>query len=66
VAVLTLSYRGTAALFAEVHRSVLANPKRSLVHLIVPPSDAQLFREYQGEPCRVWTHRELLPAISRR
>jgi hypothetical protein len=27
----------------------------------VPPSDAHLFRQYEGTRCRVWTHRDLLP-----
>jgi Family of unknown function (DUF6492) len=30
-------------------------------HVVVPPSDAHLFREYEGARCRVWTHRNLLP-----
>jgi hypothetical protein len=62
LAVLTPSFRADAALFADLHRSVLANTERSVVHhVIVPPSDAHLFREYEGERCRLWTHRELLP-----
>ena len=63
LAVLTPSFRGDAALFADLHRSVLANTARSVVHhVVVPPSDAALFREYQGARCRVWTHRDLLPS----
>jgi hypothetical protein len=62
LAVLTPSFGGDAALFADLHRSVLANTERSVVHyVIVPPSDAHLFREYEGERCRIWTHRDLLP-----
>jgi Family of unknown function (DUF6492) len=62
LAVLTPSFRGDAALFADLHGSVLANTARSVVHhVVVPPSDAHLFREYEGARCRVWTHRDLLP-----
>jgi hypothetical protein len=62
LAVLTPSFRGDAALFADLHRSVLANTAPSVVHHVVaPPSDAHLFREYEGPRCRVWTHQHLLP-----
>jgi Family of unknown function (DUF6492) len=62
LAVLTPSFRKDAALFADLHSSVLANTADSVVHhVVVPPSDAHLFREYEGPRCRVWTHRDLLP-----
>lgn len=62
LAVLTPSFRKDAALFADLHSSVLANTADSVVHYVVaPPSDAHLFREYEGPRCRVWTHRDLLP-----
>jgi hypothetical protein len=62
LAVLTPSFRKDAALFADLHRSVLANTADSVVHhIVVPPTDAHLFREYEGPRCRVWTHRDLLP-----
>ena len=62
LAVLTPSFRGDVGLFADLHDSVLANTARSVVHhVVVPPSDAHLFREYEGTRCRVWTHRDLLP-----
>lgn len=62
LAVLTPSFRGDAALFADLHRSVLVNTAQSVVHhVVVPPSDAHLFREYEGTRCRLWTHRDLLP-----
>jgi hypothetical protein len=62
LAVLTPSFRGDASLFADLHESVLANTGPSVVHhVIAPPSDAHLFRQYEGDRCRVWTHRELLP-----
>jgi hypothetical protein len=62
LAVLTPSFRGDASLFADLHRSVLAHTERSVVHHVVtPPSDAHLFREYEGARCRVWTHRDFLP-----
>jgi hypothetical protein len=62
LAVLTPSFRGDAALFADLHESVLANTAPSVVHHVVaPPSDAHLFRQYEGARCRVWTHRDLLP-----
>jgi hypothetical protein len=62
LAVLTPSFRGDADLFADLHRSVLANTASSVVHhVVVPPSDAHLFREYEGARCQVWTHRDLLP-----
>jgi hypothetical protein len=62
LAVLTPSYRGDASLFADLHRSVLANTADSVVHhVVVPPSDAHLFREHEGMRCRVWTHQDLLP-----
>jgi hypothetical protein len=62
LAVLTPSYRGDAGLFADLHASVLANTAPSVVHHVVaPPSDAHLFRQYEGPRCTVWTHRDLLP-----
>jgi hypothetical protein len=62
LAVLTPSFRGDACLFADLHDSVLANTAPSVVHhVVVPPSDAHLFRHYEGPRCRVWTHRDLLP-----
>lgn len=62
LAVLTPSYRGDLSLFAELHGSVIAHTERSVVHhVVVPPSDADLFREFEGTRCRVWTHRDLLP-----
>lgn len=62
LAVLTPSFRGDAGLFAHLHRSVLANTAHSVVHhVVVPPSDAHLFREHEGTRCRVWTHQDLLP-----
>jgi hypothetical protein len=60
--VLTPSFRGDAALFEDLHDSVLANTASSVVHhVVVPPSDARLFRRYEGPRCRVLTHRDLLP-----
>jgi hypothetical protein len=62
LAVLTPSFRGDADLFADLHRSVLANTASSVVHyVVVPPSDAHLFRQYEGARCKVWTHQDLLP-----
>jgi Family of unknown function (DUF6492) len=62
LAVLTPSFRGDASLFVDLHESVLANTAPSVVHHVVaPPSDAHLFRQYEGARCRVWTHRDLLP-----
>jgi len=65
LAVLTPSFRGDAGLFADLHESVMAKTARSVVHhVVVPPSDAHLFRQYAGARCRVWTHRDLLPRHS--
>jgi hypothetical protein len=62
LAVLTPSFAGDASLFAGLHESVRANTAPSVVHhVVVPPSDARLFRRYEGARCRVWTHRDLLP-----
>jgi hypothetical protein len=63
LAVLTPSFRGDARLFADLHDSVLANTAPSVVHhVVVPPSDAHLFRKrHAGARCTVWTHRDLLP-----
>jgi len=62
LAVLTPSFRGDAGLFADLHGSVLANTAPSVVHhVVVPPSDAHLFRQYEGARCTVLTHRDLLP-----
>jgi hypothetical protein len=62
LAVLTPSFRGDASLFVDLHESVLANTASSVVHHVVtPPSDAHLFRQYEGARCRVWTHRDWLP-----
>jgi hypothetical protein len=48
LAVLTPSFRGDADLFADLHSSVLANTESSAVHhVVVPPSDASLFRQYE-------------------
>jgi hypothetical protein len=61
-AVLTPSFRGDADLFADLHESVLANTAPAVVHhVVVPPSDAKLFRPFESLRCRVWTHRDLLP-----
>src|SRR4051812_16515669 len=62
LAVLTPCFRGDAHLFGDLHESVLANAGPAVVHhVVVPPSDARLFRHYEGPRCRVWTHRDLLP-----
>jgi Family of unknown function (DUF6492) len=62
LAVLTPSFRGDVDLFADLHDSVLANTAPSVVHhVVVPPSDINLFRQYEGTRCRLWTHRDLLP-----
>jgi Family of unknown function (DUF6492) len=62
LAVLTPTFRGDAALFRDLHHSVLANTASSVVHhIVVPPSDAHLFREFEGARCQIWTHRNLLP-----
>jgi Family of unknown function (DUF6492) len=62
LAVLTPTFRDDAALFADLHRSVLANTAPSVVHHVVtPPSDVHLFREYEGPRCTVRTHQDLLP-----
>jgi len=62
LAVLTPSFGGDARLFADLHASVLANTAASVVHhVVVPPSDAHHFRQYEGTRCRVYTHRDLLP-----
>src|SRR3954452_2557678 len=62
LAVLTPSFREDASLFADLHESVMANTAPSVVHhVVVPPSDASLFRQYQGPRCEIWTHRDLLP-----
>jgi hypothetical protein len=65
LAVLTPSFRGDASLFVDLHRLVLANIARSVVHhVVVPPSDAPLLREYEGARCRVWTHRACSPVTA--
>src|SRR4051794_25344950 len=62
LAVVTPSFRHDADLFADLHESVLANTAPGVVHhVVVPPSDASLFKQYEGARCRVWTHRDLLP-----
>jgi hypothetical protein len=62
LAVLTPSFRGDVSLFADLHDSVLANTPPSVMHhVVVPPSDARLFRQFEGPRCRIWTHRDLLP-----
>ena len=62
LAVLTPSFRGDARLFADLHASVLANTASSVVHhVVVPPADLRLFRQYEGSRCRVLTHRDFLP-----
>jgi hypothetical protein len=62
LAVLTPSFRGDAALFADLHGSVLAHTAAGVVHhVVVPPSDSELFRRFEGPRCRLWTHADLLP-----
>jgi Family of unknown function (DUF6492) len=62
LAVLTPCYHGDAELFGDLHESVLAHTGSSVVHhVVVPPSDARLFRQYEGARCRLWTHRDFLP-----
>lgn len=63
LAVLTPSFRGDLEFFADLHRSVLEHTDDSVIHhVVVPPSDASLFRPFEGRRCRVWTHRDLLPS----
>jgi uncharacterized protein DUF6492 len=62
LAVITPTYRPDAALFPELHRSVLEfTPPDTVHHVFVPPQDKDLFRGYEGPRCRVWTTSDLLP-----
>jgi hypothetical protein len=62
LAIITPSYGPDAALFAELHRSVLQHTSPDTVHhVIVPTADKRVFGEYAGPRCRIWTEPELLP-----
>jgi hypothetical protein len=62
LAVITPTYREDAEIFADLHRSVLEfTPADTVHHVVVPPRDRNLFAEYQGPRCRIWTSSELLP-----
>ncbi|MEO3869603.1 DUF6492 family protein [Nonomuraea sp. B12E4] len=67
LAVITPSYGPDAALFAELHRSVLElTPADTVHHVIVPSADKAVFAPYAGPRCRVLTEPEVLPRRYRR
>jgi hypothetical protein len=60
LAVITASYAPDAAVFDDLHRSVLQYT--DAVHqVIVPSRDADHFGRYAGPRCRIWTAADLLP-----
>jgi hypothetical protein len=62
LAVITPCFRGDAAMFRELHRSVLEFTSEDTVHHVLVPSwDKHLFTEYEGPRCRVWIRSEILP-----
>jgi hypothetical protein len=62
LAVLTPCFRGDAALFPDLHRSVLQfTPGDTVHHVFVPSRDKHLFTQYEGPRCRVWSRSEMLP-----
>ena len=62
LAVITASYAPDAAVFDDLHRSVLKYTDPDTVHhVIVPGRDVELFRRYAGARCRIWTAADLLP-----
>ncbi|MDT5034277.1 MAG: hypothetical protein QOC94_4448 [Actinoplanes sp.] len=62
LAVITPTFRGDAEIFADLHRSVLAyTPPDTVHHVVVPPRDRDLFADYAGPRCQVWTSAQLLP-----
>ena len=62
LAVLTPTFRGDAAIFADLHRSVLEFTSEDTVHhVLIPPRDKDLFARYQGPRCRIWTSEQVLP-----
>jgi hypothetical protein len=67
LAVLTPSFRGDASIFSDLHRSVLEfTPHDTVHHVLVPPRDRDLFSQYEGPRCQVWTSSDLLPRRYRR
>src|SRR5437899_1900521 len=62
LAVITPSFRGDAAMFAYLHRSVLEfTPPDTIHHVFVPLRDKPLFDRYQGPRCKIRTSVEVLP-----
>lgn len=62
LAVITPCFRGDAALFRELHRSVLEFTTNDTVHhVLVPRRDRHLFSQYEGPRCRVWIRTDILP-----
>jgi Family of unknown function (DUF6492) len=62
LAVITPSFAPDAALFEDLHASVLEHTPHPTVHyVIVPPADRALFAQYAGPRCEVWTYDDLLP-----
>ncbi|MEV5412353.1 DUF6492 family protein [Thermopolyspora sp. NPDC052614] len=63
MAVLTPCYRGDAAMFPELHRSVLEfTPEDTIHHVYVPARDKHLFTQFEGPRCRVYTRSDILPS----
>ena len=62
LAVLTPSYRPDVELFEDLHRSVLRwTPEQVVHHVVVPRSDLELFRAFEGPRCRLLTEEDTLP-----
>ncbi|MEO3799597.1 DUF6492 family protein [Nonomuraea sp. B1E8] len=62
LAVITPSYAPDAALFADLHRSVLRHTSDDTVHhVFVPARDRRAFAGFEGPRCRLWLRSELLP-----
>lgn len=62
LAVITPSWRPDAAIFDDLHRSVLeCTPPDTVHHVVVPWLHKPMFAKYEGPRCRVWTHPELVP-----
>lgn len=62
LAVITPCFRGDAALFGDLHRSVLEFTNSDTVHhVLVPLRDAALFRQYEGPRCKIWIRSQILP-----
>ncbi|MFC0247588.1 DUF6492 family protein [Citricoccus parietis] len=62
MAIITPSYRPDFSLFQRLHESVVKYTEEDVMHhIIVPSTDAEMFRSIVSPRLVVWTHQDVLP-----